>query len=80
MLLEYEEALLLPTGPAPNHYGFEHLLHLHHCLLHPHQAGQLSAAPDVQRGGGGGPQQPLRPQQGSGEEKYSLGLLPARQH
>lgn len=76
----FDEAPLLSTGPAPYHHGFEHLLHFHHSLLHLHQAGQLSAAPDVRRGRGGGPQQRLWPQQGPGEEKYRVGFLPARRH
>jgi len=77
---EYDEAPLLSTGPSPYHHGFEHLLHLHHRLLHPHQADQLSAAPDVWRGRSGGPEQRLRSHQGSREEKQCVGLLPARQH
>lgn len=60
---------LPPTGPATDHRGFEHLLQLHHRLLHPHQGGQLSATPDVWWRRGSGPQQSLWPQQGPGEEE-----------
>ena len=72
--------LFSSAGPSSYCRGSEHLLHLHHRLLHPHQAGQLPAAPDVRWGRGGGPQQPVRPQQGPGEKEQRFGLLPARQH